>query len=283
MSRTVTALYDTKAEADAARERLCSAVEVDNAKVIDGQSQGSGSALGGYYLSNDDRHAYGEALRRGGALLCAEVDGDEDGDKIVKALEQTSSVDLEERQRGWQQEGWTPYAQNQQNEQSQQQAGGASTQQSAGGSSVEEERIPIIEEELRVGKREVERGGARVRSYVREVPVREEVTLREEHVQVERRPVEQAAETASTASAATGDMLQERTIEMVERAEEAVVQKVANVREEVVVSKTAEERTEQIEDTVRRTEVEIDEGAGGASDRSAFGGFGGSPREGSER
>ncbi|HEX8062397.1 MAG TPA: DUF2382 domain-containing protein [Allosphingosinicella sp.] len=53
-----------------------------------------------------------------------------------------------------------------------------------------EERIPIVEEELRVGKREVERGGARVRSYVTETPVSEQVNLREEHVSVERRPVD---------------------------------------------------------------------------------------------
>jgi hypothetical protein len=50
-------------------------------------------------------------------------------------------------------------------------------------------------------------------------------------------------------------------------AEEAVVQKVAQVREEVVVSKTLEQRTEQIDDTVRKTEVEVDEGKSG----SAFG------------
>ena len=277
MSRTVTALYDTRAEAEAARQRLSAAVDVDDVKIIDGQSQSSGSGLGGYYLSNDDRHAYGEALRRGGALLCAEVDGDSDGDRIVQALEETPGVDLEERQRSWQQEGWAPYSE------TRQAAGGGSPQSFAAAESgtVEEERIPIVEEELRVGKREVERGGARVRTYVREVPVREEVTLREEHVQVERRPVEQG----TTPAGATGDMLQDRTIEMVERAEEAVVQKVANVREEVVVTKTAEERTEQIQDTVRRTEVEVEDGRE-PGDRSAFSGFGGgsgSDRDGSGR
>jgi hypothetical protein len=287
MSRTVTALYDTTAEAEAARERLCAAVDVENAKVIDQSS--SGGDLGRYHLSNEDRHAYGEGLRRGGALLCAEVDEDEDSNRIVGLLEETSSVDLEERQRGWQQEGWTPYSGNSgiggSPEQSGQGAGLASSGLSGtrtSGSTVEEERIPIVEEELRVGKREVERGGARVRTYVREVPVQEEVTLREEHVQVERRPVEQAVGTSGTATSATatGDMLQDRTIEMVEKAEEAVVQKVANVREEVVVTKTAEERTEQVQDTVRRTEVDVQEGlresgGTGAEDRPAFGGFGG--------
>ncbi|HYE27309.1 MAG TPA: DUF2382 domain-containing protein [Allosphingosinicella sp.] len=88
---------------------------------------------------------------------------------------------------------------------------------------------------------------------------------------VERRPVEQGTAAPATA---TADMLQERTIEMVERADEAVVQKVANVREEVVVTKTAEERTEQIKDTLRRTEVDVEDGRA-AGDKSAFSGFGG--------
>jgi uncharacterized protein (TIGR02271 family) len=293
MSRTVTALYDTPAEAEAARQRLCAAVDVENVKVIDQQSQGSGGAgeLSRYPLSNEDRHAYGEGLRRGGALLCAEVDGDEDSNKIVRLLEETSSVDLEERQRGWQQEGWTPYSGTSGIGGSAQQGQGAAfalkgtAETRASGNTVEEERIPIVEEELRVGKREVERGGARVRTYVRELPVHEEVTLREEHVQVERRPVEQATGTARTA---TGDMLQERTIDMVEKAEEAVVQKVANVREEVVVTKTAEERTEQIEDTVRRTEVDVQEGVrqsgdASADERPAFGGFGSGSGDGGSR
>jgi len=275
MSRTVTALYDTKSEAEAARQRLQSAVDVDRINVVDRQE-----GLGGYHLSNDDRHLYNEGIRRGGALLCAEVDSHEDADRIVRALEETSSVDLEERQRSWRQDGWAP-----------QQAAGLSTSGQAqgalgaAGGTVEEEHIPIVEEELKVGKREVERGGARVRSYVREIPVHEEVTLREEHVHVERRPVaEGAATVGTTASGATAagsaagaaDMLRERTVEMVEKAEEAVVQKVAHVKEEVVVSKTAEEHTQVIDETLRRTEVEVDDSsAGRTGDRSAFGGFGG--------
>jgi stress response protein YsnF len=310
MSRTVTALYDTKAEAEAARQRLTSAVDVKSAKVIDQQDQGSGG-LGEYHLSHDDRHAYGEGLRRGGALLCAEVDGDEDSDKIVRLLEETSSVDLDQRQESWRQEGWAPYSGESGSSvadgdgtcgqsamggsQSASQAGSQASQTRSG--TVEEERIPIVEEELRVGKREVERGGARVRTYVREVPVQEQVTLREEHVQVERRPVEAGSAGASglaagAGGASTGDMLQERTVEMVEKAEEAVVQKVAQVREEVVLTKTAEERTEQISDTVRRTEVDVQEGAERSTgtdsrstgeDRSAFGGFGSGSGEGGNR
>ncbi|HYI49932.1 MAG TPA: YsnF/AvaK domain-containing protein, partial [Allosphingosinicella sp.] len=139
---------------------------------------------------------------------------------------------------------------------------------------VEEEHVPIVEEQLRVGKREVERGGARVRSYVREVPVHEQVNLREEHVSVERRPVGERSAVAGL-SGNNEDTFRDRTIEMTERSEEAVVAKEAQVREELVVKKTAEERTEQIDDNVRRTEVEVDENLRGSEDRSAFGGFGG--------
>ncbi len=188
MSRTVTALYDTRQEAEAAKQRLASAVDVDSVKIIDQNSGGGGDgrSLDNLYLSNDDRHAYGEGLRRGGFLLCAEVESGEDHDRIIQLLEESASVDLEERQQSWKSEGWQPFA-------------GATTASTESGMTsdrtsgniVEEQRIPIVEEELRVGKREVTRGGARVRSYVRETPVEEQVTLREEHVSVERRPVQQ--------------------------------------------------------------------------------------------
>jgi uncharacterized protein (TIGR02271 family) len=278
MSRTVTALSDTRAEAEAARQRLSSAVDVEKVNIVDQQgSGGSGRGLNDYHLSNDDRQAYGEGLRRGGALLVAEVDGDENPDLIVRALEETSSVDLEERQSSWQQEGWSPTSgQPGTGGSTRPAAQGASSSGSMGsptstGNTVEEVRIPIVEEELRVGKREVERGGARVRSYVRETPVREEVTLREERVEIERRPVE--GQTLRGADAGN-DLLQERTVEMVAKAEEAVVEKVATVREEVVVTKTAEQRTEHVQDTVRRTEVDLGEDDRSSSDRSAFGSFG---------
>ena len=58
----------------------------------------------------------------------------------------------------------------------------------ASGHGEQEEVIPVAEEELRVGKREVSGGRVRVRSYVVETPVQEQVSFREEHVSVERRP-----------------------------------------------------------------------------------------------
>jgi uncharacterized protein (TIGR02271 family) len=121
------------------------------------------------------------------------------------------------------------------------------------------EVIPVAEEELHVSKRDVNHGRVRVRSYVVERPVQEQVSLREENVHVERRPVTDATRTGTT----SGDALfQERTIEMHETREEAVVSKEARVTEELVVRKDVDQRTETISDTVRSTEVEVEDERG---------------------
>lgn len=113
--------------------------------------------------------------------------------------------------------------------------------------------IPVVEEQLKIGKREVQRGGVRIYSRVVETPVNESIGLREEHVNVERRPVDQPISTTDATA------FKEQSIEMRESAEEAVVQKSARVVEEVRVGKEVSERTEQIKDTVRRTEVEVEQ------------------------
>jgi stress response protein YsnF len=59
--------------------------------------------------------------------------------------------------------------------------------------SSEEETIPVVREELEIGKEEVERGGIRLRSRVVERPVEETVNLREENVNIERTPVDRPA------------------------------------------------------------------------------------------
>jgi uncharacterized protein (TIGR02271 family) len=118
-----------------------------------------------------------------------------------------------------------------------------------------------MEEQIDIGKRAVERGGVRVRTYVRETPVEEQVTLREEHVRVERRPADRAADDLLP------DAFQDRTIEVRETAEEAVVSKTARVTEEVVIRKDVEERVETVRDTVQRTEVEVEDTRGGVGNR----------------
>ena len=120
----------------------------------------------------------------------------------------------------------------------------------------EDVAVPIVEEELRVGKRATERGGIRVETRVEEQPVEEQVTLRDERVEVERRPVDRPITDADVAA------VQEGTFEVRERGEEAIVDKQARVVEEVVVSKDVEERTETVGDTIRRTDVDVQETGG---------------------
>lgn len=116
--------------------------------------------------------------------------------------------------------------------------------------------VPIVEEELRIGKRMVEGGGVRVSTRIEEVAVNEQVTLRDETVAVERRSVDRPVTDADLTS------MQDRTFEMREHDEEAVVSKQARVVEEVVVRKDATERTETVQDSVRRTRVDVDQLAG---------------------
>ncbi|WP_255478769.1 DUF2382 domain-containing protein [Rufibacter sp. XAAS-G3-1] len=112
--------------------------------------------------------------------------------------------------------------------------------------------IPIIEENLEVGKREVETGGVHVSSRMVERPVEEHVRLREERVVVERTPVDRPA------TANDLNTFQEGEIELTQHAEVPVVSKEARVVEEVTLEKEVEEREEVIRETLRSTEVEVD-------------------------
>lgn len=268
MSRTITAMFDSRSEAETAREQLRTEVGAD-ARIIDQSSAGAGEGsyesrgfwadLKEMFVAEGDRPSYEEGVRRGHFLLCAKVP-EEQADRACSIIESGGSIDFEQREQQWRSEGW---------------AGSGTTRDTSGsekraterGNIVEEERIPIVEEQLRVGKRETERGGARVRSYVEERPVNESVNLREEHVNVERRPVDQPVASRDLDS---NGLLQERSVEMRETAEKPVVGKEARVKEEVVVQKTADEHTEEVHDKVRNTNVEVDE-ARGESDRGAFG------------
>jgi Domain of unknown function (DUF2382) len=117
--------------------------------------------------------------------------------------------------------------------------------------------IPVVKEDVEVGKRVHERR-YRIRTYTVETPVERDVTLRDERVVIERRPVSDPAAAARAAS----QMPKDREYEVVERHEEPMVEK-RQTAEEVVVHKEADERTERVHDTVRETKVDVDRDAGG--------------------
>lgn len=124
--------------------------------------------------------------------------------------------------------------------------------------------VPVVEEELAVGKRTVETGGVRVEKEVTAKPVEEDIRLREEHVTVDRRPVDREVRPDDLRA------FENQSIEMRERSEEAVVSKQARVVEEVTVGKETREHTEHISDTVRRTDVRIEPIRGGNETRRGF-------------
>jgi uncharacterized protein (TIGR02271 family) len=263
MSSTITAMFDNRADAEAAKARLETAnVNVEHVHIHDKSSsgyreqgysshedRGVWDSIKNAFLPDEDRHTYEEGLRRGGVLLTADVDDDR-VDDAVRVLEDAGSIDIDDRSSQWRSSGWDYSAP----------AAGVGTGAALGavgstdhvGGNEREEVIPVVEEQLVVGKRDVNRGGVRVRSYVTETPVHEQVRLRNERVNVERRTVDQPL------SAADGDAFRERSIDMTATGEEAVVGKTARVVEEVVVSKTAEEHVENIDDTVRKTDVEVE-------------------------
>jgi stress response protein YsnF len=238
-------------------------------------------------VPEDDAHLYAEGVRRGGTLLVGEV-GDDDAERALDVIEGHSPVDVVERGQHYRSSGWSRYdagtdysAEQAVEERSRY---GTGIRGAAGefreanqvpvtaatprtevareqvGATGRDETIPIVEEQIDIQKRAVERGRVRIHSRIVERPVEEQVSLRTEHVSVERRPVDRKV------GSIPEDAFRDRTVEVTETAEEAVVQKDARIREELVVRKDVEERAETIRDTVRHTEVDVEDNRNRAAD-----------------
>jgi uncharacterized protein (TIGR02271 family) len=116
--------------------------------------------------------------------------------------------------------------------------------------------LEVVEEVLDVSTRQVERGRMRIYSKVTEREVERHIGLRDETIRVQRRAVSRPVSTSDPT------IFTERSFEMTEIDEEAMVTKLARVIEEVVVSKEATEKIDTIRETLRRTDVEVEEVAG---------------------
>ncbi|MBC7814408.1 MAG: DUF2382 domain-containing protein [Burkholderiales bacterium] len=215
-------------------------------------------------VPSEDADYYAEGIRRGGVLVTAHA-ADSSAEEVQSIMERHHPIDLEERSSSWREEGWSgfdasaePYTASSTTSKTPATRASTSTSMPHTVEAGDQAKIDIVQEELQVGKRDVERGGVRVKSYMVSTPVEESVSLREEHVTVERNPVNRPATSADLNAFVEG------TIEVTEHAEEAVVAKTARVVEEVVIGKEASQRTEQIHDEVRRTEVEVEQIAGRA-------------------
>ncbi|QMU27921.1 YsnF/AvaK domain-containing protein [Adhaeribacter radiodurans] len=261
MAQTVIGIFDNSTEAQQALQQLISSgISQDRIDISTPGATGnsstdystgsttssySGSTTSGYNTDRDDDDSvsnffrnlfgsddddnvrtYSEVGRRG-SIITVHAQSATEAESAARILDQYGAVDVDER--------------------SQQYRTNTTDTANTTGS------IPIIEEELQVGKRVVETGGARIRSRIIERPVEENVRLRVEHVRVERTPVNRPATEADLANFREGE------IEIREQAEVAVVGKEARVVEEVSLGKEVEEREETIHETVRRTDVEIED------------------------
>jgi len=292
--RVLTAMYDSRGAAETARDSLVELGISQSAVMIHGtdaagaatttEPRGFWASLADMFMPDDERETYAEGVRRGGYVLSVHVpQGLEE--QAERALELSEPIDLDERSESWRQGGWAGARQTASDTSALgSDASGFGSDASAlgaretmtprpsatalAGDRGTEDTIPVVEEQLRVGKREVGRGNVRVRSYVVERPVEEQVSLRNETVDVERKPVDRPV--------AAGDrVFQDKQIEAVERREEPVVSKEARVIEEVGLRKNVDTRTETVRDTVRKQEVEVEGdrgrldkvGVAGTSDR----------------
>jgi len=196
-------------------------------------------------------HHYAESIRRGSILVMVQT-SDEEAETAADVMSRHGAIDVDRRASRWQQsenyagfnEQATPLSQE---ERARERATNVEHYERG------ERVLPILEEQLRIGKREVERGAIRIYTRVVSRPVEEQVRLREEHVAVKRRPVDRPVQGAEW------DSFREGSIEVTEKGEEPVIAKQARVVEEVVVGKETRERVETVRETVRKTEVEVEE------------------------
>ncbi len=234
--------------------------------VVGGIVGGLVGALTHIGVPKEHAEYYSEGVRRGGTLVTVNAP-DSQAEEAVDILNGHGAVDIEERGAAYRTGGYTGYSETAvpytTEEVTRERdlyrtapvASTATLTAPAATGTVnagDEQVLQVVEEDLAVGKRQVQRGGARIHTFVTERPVEESVSLHEEHVTIERRPVDRAVTSADTA-------FREGSIEVTETAEVPVVSKEARVVEEVVVGKTATDRVETVSDTVRRTDVEVEE------------------------
>lgn len=240
MRQTVIGMFDDVSDAQEAVQQL-----LDNdfprahIDLSTQKSNRSNDSLSGFFSSlfgKDKSSSYTEAARQCGAIVTVHTESDDEAWRASEILDESGALDMEEQARLYENvkpESGRPVAE----------------------ANREETTIPIIEEQLNVGKREVERGRAKLRSRIIERPVEEHLRLREEHVHIERSAVDRPATEADLASFKEGE------VEITERSEVPVVSKESRVVEEVRVGKDVREREETVKDTVRRTEVDVEESA----------------------
>lgn len=267
MAQTVIGMFDNETEARQAVEQLVSKgftqtdidlstqnitgtqPETSTYRTQEDEEEGLGDSIsnffGSLFGSNDEADRYSEVARRLKALVTVHTQSADEAERAADILDDAGAVDVNERasqygySSGINTTAGTLYPE-------------SDVSLTDTTRSDRDQSIPVIEENLQVGKREVTTGGARLRSRIVERPVEETLRLRQERVTVDRQAVDRPATAADLAN------FQDAEIELTERAEVPVVSKEARVVEEISLSKDVEEREETVRDTVRKTEVDVE-------------------------
>ena len=253
---TIVAIFDTAAHAEAAVQDLLTANVPRDAISTHANTTSTGSATTGSAMPTQkpglwasifggepdhDTAVYSQSMQSGSSVVTIKAP-DQHVASVISILERHRPIDIDERASAY---GLT-----------QPTAATSATQPYGAGvardTTAGNEVLQLSEEELVVGKRLVNRGTTRIRRFVTEVPVEEQVKLHEETVKIERHAVTGHRPVSGTA-------FTNQTIEMTQTGEEAVVGKTAHVREEVSLRKEAVDRVETVKDTVRREDVEIEQ------------------------
>lgn len=268
MASTLAGVFDDFDDAERARERLASAGFRREAiqftpersawgtgdATYGGRAEKQGGLRGFFALlfgTDEESHEhYSEAVRRGSVVVTVTLEDDSQIERATEILEDCGAIDVDERLEQWKATGYTSYDER---------AKPLTREEIAR----ERETLQVIQEEMKVGKRAVQRGSVRVHRRITETPVQEQVTLNEERAVVERHPVDRPA------SAADLNAFKEGEMEIRETSEEPVVSKSARVVEEVSIGKETNQRTETVSDTVRRTDVDVERTGGEAQPQHA--------------
>ena len=241
----VVAVYDTEASVNAALKSLVSAgYFTDDISIIRNEGEavkaglyepGVWQRLFGRDLEHHEAAVLGWSLKEGSVIVSVRVPESE-APRVMSLLDSHKPVDVLDRAKAYGLVGATAEVPK------------TPTPAKLTG----EEMLRVAEEQLNVGKRMVEAGHTRVRRYMVEKPVEANITLHEEHAEVLRRAI-------SDPAYAKDIDWSDKTIDVTETVEEAVVNKTARITEEVVIRKQGSDRTQTVHDTVRRQQIDVEQ------------------------
>jgi stress response protein YsnF len=246
--KKVVAVYGTAAHAEAAVSTLKSAgysasdISVtrneDDAPTAELSEPGFWQRLFGRDIGLHEAAAYGHTVVRGGVVVSVRVPESE-VPRVIELLDTYQPVDVLDRARTY---GSLAAA-----------APKVVVPPPTSAADVrkDEEVVRLAEEQLNVGKRQVDAGITRLRRFSVEKPVEANVTLHEEHAEVIRRAISDPGYLKDI------DWC-EQTIEVMETAEQPVVNKTVRVTEEVVIRRRGSDHIETVHDTVRRQQLEVE-------------------------